>query len=94
MGIAGPCALERGEGRGKEARCRVVAHKHLNHDDNRLSDGGTVVFSLDGGKVKLTSIHQTIKRAQDLYSQQATRDFTVDDFIAERRAEPTRNDKA
>lgn len=51
-----------------------------------MSDGGTVVFSLEDGEVKLTSLEQSIKRAQDLYRKYATSDFTVDDFIAERRA--------
>lgn len=57
-----------------------------------MSDGGTVVFSLEDGEVKLTSLEQSIKRAQDLYRKYATSDFTVDDFIAERRAEAARED--
>jgi hypothetical protein len=40
--------------------------------------------------VKLTSLDQSIKRAQDLYRKYAMSDFTVDDFIAERRAEAAR----
>lgn len=59
-----------------------------------MSDGGTVVFSLEDGEVKLTSLDQSIKRAQDLYRKHATGDFTVDDFIAERRAEAAREDGA
>lgn len=57
-----------------------------------MSDGGTVVFFLEDGEVKLTSLEQSIKRAQDLYRKYATSDFTVDDFIAERRAEAARED--
>ena len=59
-----------------------------------LTDGGTVVFSVEGGEVKLTSIQQSIKRAQALYRQYATDSLTVDDFIAERRAEADREDEA
>jgi AbrB family looped-hinge helix DNA binding protein len=59
-----------------------------------MSDGGTVVFSLEDGEVKLTSLDQSIKRAQDLYRKYATSDFRVDDFIAERRAEAAREDGA
>lgn len=57
-----------------------------------MSAGGTVVFSVEEGEVKLTSLDQSIKRAQDLYRKYATNDFTVDDFIAERRAEAARED--
>ena len=59
-----------------------------------MADGGTVVFSLEDGEIKLTSIRQSVKRAQDLYRQYATNDFTVDDFIAERRAEAARENEA
>ena len=59
-----------------------------------MADGGTVVFSVEDGEIKLTSIRQSIKRAQDLYRQYATNDFTVDDFIAERRTEAAREDEA
>ena len=59
-----------------------------------MADGGTVVFSVEGGEIKLTSIRQSIKRAQGLYRQYATNDFTVDDFIDERRAEAAREDQA
>jgi AbrB family looped-hinge helix DNA binding protein len=58
-----------------------------------MADGGTVVFSVEGDEVKLTSIGQSIKRAQDLYRQHATQDFSVDDFIAERQAEAARENK-
>ena len=51
-----------------------------------MADGGTVVFSVEGGEVKLTSIHQSIRHAQELYRQHAAHDLSVDDFIAERRA--------
>ena len=59
-----------------------------------MAGEGTVVFSVEGNEVKLTSIRQSIKRAQDLYREYATSDFTVDDFIAERRAEAARESEA
>lgn len=59
-----------------------------------MPDGGTVVFSVEDGEVKLTSLDKSIRRAQDLYRKYATKDFTVDDFIAERRAEAAREDEA
>lgn len=59
-----------------------------------MPEGGTVTFSVEDGEVKLTSISQRIKRAQDLCRQYATSNSTVDDFIAERRAEAAREDAA
>jgi AbrB family looped-hinge helix DNA binding protein len=57
-----------------------------------LPEGGTVVFCMEGGEIKLTSIKQSVKRAQEIYRQFAKEKYTVDDFIAERRAEATRED--
>ncbi len=57
-----------------------------------VTGAGVLVLSIDGDNVKLTSMRQSIKRAQDLYRQHATNDLTVDDFIAERRAEAARED--
>jgi AbrB family looped-hinge helix DNA binding protein len=59
-----------------------------------MAHGGTVVFSVDGDEIKLTSIAQSIKRAQDLYRHHVTHDLSVDDFIAERRAETARENRA
>jgi len=59
-----------------------------------MADGGTVVFSVEGDQVKLTSIQQSVKRAQELYRLYATKDLSADDFIAERRAEAAREDQA
>jgi AbrB family looped-hinge helix DNA binding protein len=59
-----------------------------------LANGGTVVFSVEDGEIKLTSIRQSIKRAQELYRQYATNDSSVDDFIAQRRAEAARENEA
>lgn len=55
-----------------------------------LPDGGTVVFSVEGDEVRLTSIRHSIQYAQALYRRHATRDLSVDDFLAERRAEAAR----
>ncbi len=57
-----------------------------------VTGAGVVVLSIDGDNVKLTSMRQSIKRAQDLYRQHAANDLSVDDFIAERRAEAARED--
>jgi AbrB family looped-hinge helix DNA binding protein len=59
-----------------------------------MADGGTVVFSVEGDEIKLTSIRQSIERAQELYRRYATNDLTVDDFLAERRTEAAREDEA
>ena len=59
-----------------------------------MADGGTVVFSLEGNEVRLTSVGQSIRHAQDLYRRHATRDASVDEFLAERRAEAARDDRA
>lgn len=58
-----------------------------------LAGGGTVVFSIEGNQVKLSSIQQSVQRAQDLYRLYATKDASVDEFIAERRAEAVRDDE-
>lgn len=59
-----------------------------------MADGGTVVFAVEGNEVRLTSIQQSVKQAQALYRQHAAKNLSVDDFIAERRAEAAREDKA
>lgn len=59
-----------------------------------MADGGTVVFSVEDGEVKLTSIRQNIRHAQGLYRRHASGGATTDDFIAERRADADREDEA
>lgn len=59
-----------------------------------MADGGTVVFSVEGDEVKLTSIQQSVRHAQSLYRQYATGNASVDDFLAERRAETVREEQA
>jgi bifunctional DNA-binding transcriptional regulator/antitoxin component of YhaV-PrlF toxin-antitoxin module len=59
-----------------------------------VTGAGVVVLSIDGDDVKLTSMRQSIKRAQDLYRQHATNDLSVDEFLAERHAEAARENAA
>ena len=59
-----------------------------------VKGSGVVVLSVDGDEVKLTSVRQSIKRAQELYRRHATNDLSVDDFIAERRSEAARETDA
>ncbi len=55
-----------------------------------MADGGTVVLSVEGDEVKLTSVRHSIKRAQDLYRQHVKADEGVDAFLAQRRADEER----
>ncbi|MCU0886164.1 MAG: AbrB/MazE/SpoVT family DNA-binding domain-containing protein [Beijerinckiaceae bacterium] len=55
-----------------------------------VTGAGVVVLSIEGENVKLTSMQQSIKRAQELYRVHATNDLPVDDFLVERRAEAAR----
>lgn len=57
-----------------------------------VTGGGMVVFSVDGGEVRLASVQKSIERAQALYRQHARLDRSAEDFIAERRAEAARED--
>lgn len=59
-----------------------------------MADGGTVVFSVEDGEVRLTSIQQSIRHAQELYRRHAKIEASVDDFLAERRVEAEREDRA
>ncbi len=70
---------------------RMVLPKPV-RDALGMVDGGTVLLSVEGDEVKLTSIRQSIKRAQDLYRQYAATDMSVDDFLKERRAEALREE--
>jgi AbrB family looped-hinge helix DNA binding protein len=58
-----------------------------------MADGGTVVFSVEDGEIRLTSIQDSVRRAQALYRQYATHDATVDDFLAERRSDAMLEDR-
>ncbi|MCO4092903.1 MAG: AbrB/MazE/SpoVT family DNA-binding domain-containing protein [Sphingorhabdus sp.] len=56
-----------------------------------MTDGGTVVVSIEGDEVTLSSIRHSVRHAQELYRQHVQNDMTSDDFIAERRAEADRD---
>ena len=56
-----------------------------------MTDGGTVVVSIEGDEVTLSSIRHSVRHVQELYRQHVQNDMTSDDFIAERRAEPERD---
>ena len=55
-----------------------------------VTGAGVVLLSIDGDAVKLTSMAQSIKRAQELYRQHAAHDLPVEEFLAERRADALR----
>jgi bifunctional DNA-binding transcriptional regulator/antitoxin component of YhaV-PrlF toxin-antitoxin module len=59
-----------------------------------VTGAGVVVLSIDGDAVRLTSMAQSIKRAQELYRQHATHDLPVEEFLADRRSEALREDEA
>lgn len=58
-----------------------------------MADGGTVILSIEGDEVKLTSVRQSVKHAQALYRQYVTNDLSSDVFIDERRAEASRDEQ-
>lgn len=59
-----------------------------------VTGAGVVVLSIDGDDIRLTSMRQSIRRAQALYREHAANDLPVADFLAERRAEAAREDLA
>jgi len=56
-----------------------------------MADGGTVVVSIEGDEVTLSSIRHSVRHVQELYRQHVQNDMTSDDFVAERRAEAERD---
>lgn len=56
-----------------------------------MPDGGTVVVSIEGDEVMLSSIRHSVRHVQELYRQHVQNDMTSDDFVAERRAEAERD---
>ena len=56
-----------------------------------MTDGGTVVVSIEGDEVMLSSIRHSVRHVQELYRQHVQNDMTSDDFVAERRAEAERD---
>jgi AbrB family looped-hinge helix DNA binding protein len=57
-----------------------------------LSHGGTVVFSVEGDEVRLSSLAKSIEHAQALYRRFARDDAPVDQFLAERRRETAQDE--
>lgn len=55
-----------------------------------VTGAGVIVVSVDGDEVKLSSIRQTINRAQALYRAHVRDDQTSDAFLEERRREAAR----
>lgn len=58
-----------------------------------MENGGIVVLSVEGDEVRLSSIRQSVQRAQQLYRQYVTNDLSVEDFIQERRQDAARQDR-
>ena len=52
-----------------------------------VTGAGVVVLSVDGDVVKLSSMRQSINRAQALYRARVTNDQSSADFLEERRIE-------
>ena len=59
-----------------------------------LTGAGVVVLSVDGDEVKLSSMRQSINRAQALYRANVTNDQSSDDFLEERRIEAEQDQAA
>lgn len=63
-----------------------VARKALGIDG-----AGVVAMSVDGDEVKLTSMHNSIKRAQALYRANVRNDLPSEALLEERREEAMRD---
>ena len=59
-----------------------------------VTGAGVVVLSVDGDEVKLSSMRQSINRAQALYRANVTNDQSSDEFLEERRIEAERDQAA
>jgi bifunctional DNA-binding transcriptional regulator/antitoxin component of YhaV-PrlF toxin-antitoxin module len=59
-----------------------------------VTGAGIVVLSVDGDEVKLSSMRQSINRAQALYRAHVINDQSSDDFLEERRIEAELNHAA
>ena len=59
-----------------------------------VTGAGVVVLSVDGDEVKLSSMRQSINRAQALYRANVTNDQSSDDFLGERRIEAEQDQAA
>ena len=59
-----------------------------------VTGAGVVVVSVDGDEVTLSSMRQSINRAQALYREHVRNDQTSDAFLEERRREAAREQAA
>jgi bifunctional DNA-binding transcriptional regulator/antitoxin component of YhaV-PrlF toxin-antitoxin module len=59
-----------------------------------VKGAGVVVVSLEGTEVKLSSMRQSIRRAQALYRAEVANDQTSEDFLRARRKESATENKA
>ncbi len=59
-----------------------------------VTGAGVVVLSVDGDEVKLSSMRQSINRAQALYRANVTNNQSSDDFLEERRIEAEQDQAA
>ena len=71
---------------------KVYSHGKINlpanvRNDLGLHDGDNVIFIKKARSYVITTRNTLIKEAQDYCKSLKNNDFTVDDFIAERRAE-------
>ena len=57
-----------------------------------VSGEGVVLLTLDGDGVRLSSVRESILRAQKLYRDNVKVHETTDDFLKERRAEALREE--
>lgn len=57
-----------------------------------MTGAGVVVLSVDGDEVTLTSMRQSIRRAQALYRAHVTNDQPSDEFLESRRVEAAQDD--
>ena len=57
-----------------------------------LSGDTKVIATVEGDEVRLAPIHHGARRAQELYKRYAKSERTVDDFLADRRAEADADD--
>ena len=57
-----------------------------------VSGEGVIVLSMDGNDVKLSSIRESMARAQKLYRDNVKVDETTEDFLKERRSETAREE--
>lgn len=57
-----------------------------------VTGAGVVVLSIDGNEVKLSSVRQSISRAQALYRAHASADQSSDVFLEARRLEAAQDD--